>query len=71
MPNTAEQTESLLNALKAIAGMKVGETTDYAQLSALCIAIAETELRKFCCGDAACWNESNGVECNAAHARAA
>jgi hypothetical protein len=67
----ATQTESLLTALKAIAGMKVDAATDHAQLSALCIAIAKIELQKFCCGDAACFNESNGVKCNAMEARAA
>lgn len=66
-----ERTESLLNALKAIAGMTVTETTNHAQLSALCIAIAKVELQKFCCGDAACYNESSGVPCNAMEVRAA
>ena len=32
------------SALRAIAGMKVDEDTDHAQLSALCIAIAVVEL---------------------------
>lgn len=33
-------------ALQAIAAMKITETTDTAQLAALCIAIARTELAK-------------------------
>jgi len=33
-----------MQALKAIANMKVDENTDHAQLSALCIAIARAEL---------------------------
>jgi len=36
----------LYEALKAIAEMKINESTDCAQLSALCIAIAKTALAK-------------------------
>jgi len=36
----------LYDALKAIAEMKINESTDCAQLSALCIAIAKTALAK-------------------------
>ena len=60
-----EETEALLSSLRAIAQMKITDATNHAQLSALCIAIANTALRKFCCGDAVCFNESNGVECAA------
>ena len=36
----------MFKALKAIADMQVDETTDHAQLSALCIAIAKEEINK-------------------------
>ena len=38
--------DGLLTALTAIADMKVNETTDHAQLSALCVAIARTAIAK-------------------------
>lgn len=53
----------LICALQAIAGMVVNETTDHAQLGALCMSIAKTTLQEWCCADAACYNESNGVAC--------
>jgi len=55
----------MFHALQAIAGMKVDENTDHAQLSALCIAIAKIAAQEWCCGDAACYNESSGVPCAA------
>ena len=38
---TCPYCEVTLKALKAIAGMHVDETTDYKQLAALCIALAD------------------------------
>jgi len=40
------QSPIMYEALKAIAEMKINESTDCAQLSALCIAIAKTALAK-------------------------
>ena len=55
----------LLRVLKIIAGWKVTETTNHRELLALSMAMADIAIRKQCCGDAACWNESQGGECNA------
>jgi len=57
--------ENMLQALKAIADMRVDEDTDHRQLSALCIGVARIALQKECCGDAACYNEDSGVPCSA------
>ena len=55
--------ERLISALQAIAEMKMAASTDHAQLTALMQAVATIALRKWCCGDAACYNESSGVGC--------
>lgn len=38
---TTPDPQQMFQALQAIAGMKIDENTDHAQLSALCIAIAK------------------------------
>jgi hypothetical protein len=43
--------------------MKIGSGTNHAELTALMRTIATLALREWCCGDAACYNESGGVGC--------
>lgn len=55
--------ERLISALQAIAEMTINDSTNHAELTALMKAVAAIALREWCCGDAACYNESSGVGC--------
>lgn len=61
--------ERLISALQAIAEMKINADTDHAELGALMRTVATVALREWCCGDAACFNESSGVGCAIVDAR--
>ena len=56
---------NMLDALKAIADLKVSKRSNHAELSALAIGIARVSLQHECCGDAVCYNESCGLPCAA------
>ncbi len=61
---TPQQIGRLVSALQAIAEMKIDEGTAHAELTTLNMqTVATLTLREWCCGDAACFNESSGVRC--------
>jgi hypothetical protein len=60
---TKAQVDRLVSGLQAIAKMKINGETNHAELTALMQTVATLTLRDWCCGDAACFNESDRGVC--------